>query len=340
MATDIGIDLGSSKTVIFSSSKVVVELPSVVTVDAESWEPIYFGEKAKQTIGRTPDSMLSVYPIEHGVISDYDLTELMLKEYMQQAFGNNIMRPRIIATLPAGLTELQHHSLSNVVEAAGGRNITVVEGPLAIAFGLGLDFSKPHGTLIVDIGAGTTDVAVISMGGIAACDSFKIASFDFDSQIIRYVRYEYNIEIGPLTAEAIKIKVGSAMKRDIEVAMVAKGRNIFSGLPESFEITSGEVYDAIDDTIKQICNAIRKVLNKTDPDLVADIMNDGMYLTGGGSKLSGFAERIADYLKIKVHQMDDPAHSVVKGAAVAIKKPELLKNIDYQMRSLKELEIE
>ena len=146
MATDIGIDLGSSKTVIFSSSKVVVELPSVVTVDAESWEPIYFGEKAKQTIGRTPDSMLSVYPIEHGVISDYDLTELMLKEYMQQAFGNNILRPRIIATLPAGLTELQHHSLSNVVEAAGGRNITVVEGPLAIAFGLGLDFSKPHGT--------------------------------------------------------------------------------------------------------------------------------------------------------------------------------------------------
>lgn len=340
MATDIGIDLGSSKTVIFSSSKVVVELPSVVTVDSETWEPIYFGEKAKQTIGRTPDSMLSVYPIEHGVISDYDLTELMLKDYMQQAFGNNILRPRIIATLPAGLTELQHHSLSNVVEAAGGRNITVVEGPLAIAFGLGLDFSKPHGTLIVDIGAGTTDVAVISMGGIAACDSFKIASFDFDAQIIRYVRYEYNIEIGPLTAEAIKMKVGSAIKRDVEIAMVAKGRNIFSGLPESFEITSGEVYEAIDDTINSICGAIRKVLNKTDPDLVADIMNDGMYLTGGGSKLSGFAERIADYLKIKVHQMEDPAHSVVKGAAVAIKKPELLKNVDYQMRSLKELEIE
>ncbi len=340
MANDIGIDLGSSKTVIFSSSKVVLELPSVVTVDSESWEPIYYGEKAKQTIGRTPDSMLSVYPIEHGVISDYDLTELMLKDYMQQAFGNKILRPRIIATLPAGLTELQHHSLSNVVEAAGGRNITVVEGPLAIAFGLGLDFSKPHGTLIVDIGAGTTDVAVISMGGIAACDSFKTASFDFDAQIIRYVRHEYNIEIGALTAEAIKVKVGAAIKRDIEIAMVAKGRNIFSGLPESFEITSGEVYDAINDTIKQILNAIRNVLNKTDPDLVADIMNDGMYLTGGGSKLAGFAERISDFLGIKVHEMDDPAHSVVKGAAVAIKKPELLKNVDYQMRSIKELEIE
>ncbi len=340
MATDIGIDLGSSKTVIFSSSKVVLELPSVVTVDSETWEPVYFGEKAKQTIGRTPDSLLSVYPIEHGVISDYDLCELMLTKYMQQAFGNKVLRPRIMASLPAGLTELQHHSLSNVIESAGGRNITVIEGPLAIAFGLGLDFSVPHGTLIVDIGAGTTDVAVISLGGIAACDSFKIASFDFDTQIIRYVRREYNIEIGPLTAEAIKIKVGSAVKRDVEIAMVAKGRNIFSGLPESFEITSGEVYEAINDTLKAICNAIREVLNKTDPDLVADIMSDGMYLTGGGSQLSGFAQRISDFLNIEVHQMEDPAHSVVKGAAVAIKKPELLKNVDYQMRSIKELEIE
>lgn len=340
MATDIGIDLGSSKTVVFSSSKVVLELPSVVTVDVDTWEAIYFGEKAKQTIGRTPESLQSVYPIEHGVIADYDLTELMLKNYMQQAFGNKILRPRIMATLPAGLTELQHRSLANVVESAGGRNITVIEGPLAIAFGLELDFSVPHGTLIVDIGAGTTDVAVISMGGIATCDSFKTASFDIDAQIMRYVRKEFNIEIGPLTAEEIKIKVGSAVQRDIEIAMVAKGRNVFSGLPESFEITSSEVYEAINDTIDTICNAIRVVLNKTDPDLVADIMNDGLYLAGGGSKLNGFAERISKFLNIKVHQMEDPSHSVVKGAAVALKKSELLKNVNYQLRSIKELEIE
>ena len=340
MATDIGIDLGSYKTVIFSSSKVVLELPSVVTVDAESWEPIYFGEKAKQTIGRTPESLQSVYPIEHGIIADYDLAEGMLKDYMQQAFGNKILRPRIMATLPAGLTELQHRSLANVVESAGGRNITVIEGPLAIAFGLGIDFSAPHGTLVVDIGAGTTDVAVISMGGIAACDSFKTASFDIDAQIIKYVRREFNIEIGPLTAEEIKIKVGSAVVRPIEIAMIAKGRNVFSGLPESFEITSGEVFEAINDTVDTMCNAIRMVINKTDPDLVADIMNDGLYLTGGGSKLYGLADRISEYLNIKVHQMEDPTHSVVKGAAVAIKKPELLKNVNYQLRSIKELEIE
>lgn len=340
MALDIGIDLGTSKTVIFSSSKVVLELPNNVTVDSESWEPIFFGEDAKQTLGRTPDSLVCVSPIERGVIADYDIAEAMLKNYMQKAFGNKLLRPRIMATLPAGLTELQHHSLANVLESAGGRNISVIEGPLAIAFGLGLDFSQPHGTLIVDIGAGTTDIAVVSMGGIAVCNSLKTASLDFDAQIIRYIRKEYNIEVGPLTAEAIKIKVGSALQRDIEVAMRASGRNVFTGLPESFEISGVEVYEAISDTINIICNGIRQVLNKTDPDLVADIINDGFYLTGGGSQLSGLAEKISDYLGVKVNKMQDPSYSVVKGAAVALKKKELLKNVDYQLRSVKELIIE
>ena len=339
MATDIGIDLGTSKTVIFSSSKVVLELPNAVTVDAETWEPIYFGEKAKQTLGRTPDSLVCVSPIERGAIADYDIAEAMLKNYMQKAFGNKILRPRIMATLPAGLTELQHHSLANVVESAGGRNISVIEGPLAIAFGLGLDFSSPHGTLIVDIGAGTTDIAVVSMGGIAACESLKTASLDLDAQIIRYVRKEYNIEIGPLTAEDIKIKIGTAQKRDIEVAIIAKGRNVFTGLPESFEISSAEVYEAIIDTVDAICDGIRQVLNKTNPDLVADIMKDGLYLAGGGSLLAGLKEKISEYIGVKVNTMEDPAYSVVKGAAVALKKKELLKNVDYQMRSIKELEV-
>lgn len=340
MAMDIGIDIGSSKTVIFSSSKVVLELPNVVTVDSETWEPVYFGKKAKETIGRTPESYTCVFPIERGSISDYDIAEEMLKNYMEQAFGNKILRPRIMATLPPGLTELQHHSLANAVEAAGGRNVSVIEGPLAVAFGLGLDFSVPKGTLIVDIGAGTTDIAVVSMGGIAVCDSFKTASADLDAQIIRYVRKEYNIEIGPLTAEEIKIKVGSAIKRDIEVAVIAKGRNVFSGLPESFEITSGEVYEAISETITSICNAIRQVLNKTEPDLVADITADGMYLTGGGAQLFGLDNRMEEFFGIKVTVPNDPAHSVVKGAAVALKNSELLKNVDYQLRSVKELIIE
>ncbi len=340
MATEIGIDLGTSKTVIFSSSKVVLELPNVVTVDAETYEPVYFGEKAKQTLGRTPDSYTCISPIERGVIADYDIAEAMLKSYMQEAFGNKVMRPRIMATLPPGLTELQHHSLSNALLSAGGRNISVIESPLAIAFGLGLDLDTPKGRLIVDVGAGTTDIAVISMGGISACESFKIASYDFDTQIMRYVRKEYNIEIGPLTAEKIKVQIGSAVERDIEIAVVAKGRNVFSGLPESFEITTAEVYDAIIDTVDMICDAVRRVLQNTNPDLVADITNEGFYLAGGGSQLYGLAERMSEYLGINAIKLENPALSVVKGAAVALKKPELLKNVDYQLRSIKELVVE
>lgn len=340
MATDIGIDLGTSKTVIFSSSKIVLELPSIVTVDSETYEPIYFGEKAKQTLGRTPDSMLAVHPIEHGVIADYDIAEIMLKNYFETAFGNKVLRPQIMATLPPGLTELQHHSLANAVVAAGGRNVSVIEGPLAIAFGLGLDTTSPHGSLIVDIGAGVTDIAVVSLGGIASCDSFKVASLDFDAQIIKYIRKEYNIEIGPLMAESIKIKIGSAKKRNLEIAMVAKGKNVFTGLPESFEISSNEVHEAISDTVDTICNAIRLCLQSTHPDLVADIMNDGMYLTGGGSLLYGLSDRISEYLDIEVKMLEDPTYSVVKGAAAALKQPELLKQVDYQMRSIRELTIE
>ncbi len=340
MAMEIGIDLGSSKTVIFSSSKVVLELPSVVTADSETFQPVYFGEKAKQTLGRTPESLQCVFPIEHGIIAEYDLAEAMLKEYMMIAFGNKILRPKIMATLPVGLTEIQHHSMSNVIEAAGGRNVSVIESPLAIAFGLGLDFSKPHGYFIVDIGAGTTDIAVVSMGGIAVCESFKTASFDFDTQIIRYVRKEYNIEIGNLMAESIKKQIGTVVPRPIEIAMVAKGRNVFTGLPESFEITSSEVYEAIKETADTICNSIRTVFSKTDPDLVSDIKKDGLYLAGGGSLLNGMDKLISEFTGIAVHMIDDPTHSVVRGAAVALRKPQLLRHVNYQLRSIKELSIE
>ena len=339
MATDIGIDLGSYKTVIFSSSKIVLEQPSFVTVDSETWEPVYFGEKARQTLGRTPDSLICVNPISHGKISDYDIAESMLKTYMDDAFGNKVLRPRIMATLPSGLTELQHHSLANVIESSGGRNVFVIESSLAIAYGLELDFSKPHGYLIIDIGAGTTDIAVISMGGIASCNSFPVASFDFDNQIIKYVRSEYNIEIGQLTAESIKKQIGAVVDRSVEIAMVAKGRNVFTGLPESFEITSSEVYFAIKEPAASICDAVRKVLFETDPDLLADIKNDGFYLAGGGSQIFGMDKLLSDYIGAKAILLEDPAYSVVKGAAAALRHSESLKNVNYQLRSIKELEI-
>lgn len=339
MATDIGIDLGSYKTVIFSGSRIVFEAPSFVTVDSETWESVYFGEKARQTLGRTPEHLVCVSPIEHGKISDYDTAESMLKNYMETAFGNNILRPRIMATLPSGLTELQHHSLSNVIEASGGRNISVIESPLATAYGLQLDFSKPHGYLIIDVGAGTTDIAVVSMGGIAVCDSFPVASFDFDNGIIKYARSEYNIEIGALTAESVKKQIGTVVERPVEIAVVAKGRNIFTGLPESFEITSSEIYYAIKETALNICNAVKKVLSETDPDLISDIKNDGFYLVGGGSQIYGMDTLLSEFIGAKVHKVDEPEYSVVKGAATALRNSDLLKNVNYQLRSIRELEI-
>ena len=339
MATDIGIDLGTYKTVIFSGSGIVLDKPSFVTVDSETYEPVYFGEKARQTLGRTPESLLCVSPIEHGKISDYDTAESMLKVYMEEAFGSRIVRPRIMATLPSGLTELQHHSLANAVESSGGRNVFVIESPIAIAYGLDIDFSKPHGHLIIDIGAGTTDIAVLSMNGITSCDSAPVASFDFDNRIIKYVRSEYNIEIGPLTAESVKKQIGTVTERPVEIAMVAKGRNVFTGLPESFEITSSEIYFALKETAAEICAAVRRVLSETDPDLLVDIKNDGFYLTGGGSQIYGMDTLLSEFIGAKVHTVEEPAYSVVKGAAAALRHSDSLKNINYQIRSIMELEI-
>ncbi len=340
MAMDLGVDIGSSKTVIFSSSKIVLERPSVVTVDADTWQPVYFGEKALQTFGRTPESLVCVHPIQHGTIADLELAEAMLKNFMDEAFGRKIVKPRVVASLPTGVTELQHHSMAQVVVAGGGRNVRVIENPIAVAIGLGVDFSTPRGNLIVDMGAGTTDIATISMGGIAQCDSFKVAGNSFDDLIIKYIRREYGVEIGPLTAENIKKQLSTAVMRPVEIAAPVKGRNLFTGLPQTIEVTSSEIHKVIIEAALSICNAIRKVLEKTDPDIVADVMNEGIYLTGGTSLMNGMPELIEQYFGTKVHIDSDPTHSVVRGAAIALKNPALLENVDFQYRSIKELAIE
>ena len=340
MTTDIGIDFGSSKTVLFSSNRIVLEMPSIVTVDSETFEPVYFGKKAEATLGRTPESLTCVRPVEHGVISDMDLARRMLSVYIQKAFGKKIVRPRIMASIPPGVTEMQHHSLQTVIEESGGRNISVIESPIAVAMGLGIDLASPRGSMIIDIGAGTTDIAVISMGGIASCATVKAASFDFDEAIIRHVRREYNIMIGQLTAENIKKRVGCVIPRQIELACVARGRDIMTGLPHSIEVNSAGVLDAVSETAANICAGIKAVLEKTDPDLVADITEDGVYLAGGGSLIYGMADYSEDYLQVKVNQINDPAHAVVRGTAAVLKNPEMLSESDFEHRAIKELIVE
>ena len=340
MSLDIAIDLGTSKTVIYANGRLVLEQPTVVTVDSETFEPKFFGKDAKATLGRTPETLSCVFPIEHGAIADYDIAEAMLSKYMIDAFGNKIIRPSVIACLPTGLTELQHRFMGKVIEESGGRNVTVIESPLAVALGVGIDFKEPKGTMVVDIGAGATDIASISLGGIVQCDSYKIASNDFDDAIIKYVRRKFNIEIGPLTAELIKKQVGSVVKRPVEITMIAKGRNLRTGLPESFEVTSRQIYDNLFDTAVSICNAVRKVIEITDPDIVADIMENGIHLTGGGSLMNGMPQFMQEFIGAPIIHSPDPEHSVIKGAAAALKNPSIIKNVNYQVRSIKELIIE
>lgn len=340
MATEIAIDLGTSKTVIASGNKIVLELPSAVTVDSETGEPIHFGEKAYKTYGRTPDSLTTVFPIQHGVIAALDTAEAMLTEYLHTAFGNRISRPKVMVSMPTDVTPIQHHTVANAIETAGGRNVCVIESPIAAAIGMGIDFSSPHGSMIVDFGAGCTDIAAISMGGIVECESLKTASRDIDELIICYVKKEYNILIGPLTAEDIKKKLGCAYDRPLQVSMLAKGRNLLTGLPQSFEISSGEVYSATVDALLSICNGVRTVLERTPPDIVGDIKTEGIHLTGGGALIGDFDKLLAEYIGTEVIMADDPTHSVVKGETIAVKRPELLENGDYLYRSIKELIVE
>jgi len=337
MPTDIVMDAGSYKTVLYSGGKIVLEQPSCVSVDSDTWEPIHFGTKAKETFGRTPDSITTVFPFERGVISDYNVAEEMIVHFIKSAFGNRVIKPRIIVVVPSGVTTVQHHSLANAVAAAGCRNISTIENSIATAVGLGIDLEKPHGSMIVDIGGGTTDIATISLGGVVQNDTIRVGSIDFDDDIIKLVRKEHNMLIGGQTAEAIKRSVGAAVKREFDVTMTAKGRHLFTGLPETFEVTSSEIYDAILDHLHMICKGCQSVLEKSAPDVVADISEDGIYLLGGGAKLFGMDKMLSDYLDIKVNLIDDPRRGALNGADKVLKKPKLVKNSDYQMRSIQNL---
>lgn len=335
--TDIGIDFGSNKTILLSGSKIILEQPSVVAVNSETWEPISYGAEAYQMIGRTPESVTIVTPVERGVISDYIIAEKMLKYFMEKASGNRIIKPRVMISVPIGVTSVQHRSVANSIEAAGARSVCTIETPIAAAIGLGTDFTEPKGSMIIDIGAGITDAAVISMGAFAECNSFRVASGDFDEAIIKYVRRKFKILIGKQTACHIKEEIGCVSKRPVFLSMKVKGQDAFTGIPKFFEITSDDVLKAVKETAESICKNVRSVIEKTEPDLVSDILTSGVYLTGGGSLIYGMDKLLSRRLKVKIITDKDPMHTVATGAGIALKKLELLKNGDYQFRSIQEL---
>ena len=337
MFTDLGVDLGTRKTVICRGKKIVLNQPSVVLMEEYDNSPYKFGKEAFEAIGRVPSRYRAVCPIQRGVISDYDVAEHMLRCYIQYACGKRMTKPRVVVSMPSNITWVQQRSIIDAVQNAGGRSVCTIESSVAAALGMGIDFKRPHGAIIVDIGAGTTDVAVISMGGLSKCESLRVAGTDIDAAIIDYMKHEYNMLIGEHTAEFIKCQVGAAIPRPVEIVIQAKGVSIATGMPKLVEITANEICEAISDVVYRISSAIRNVLDKTPPELVGDIAEDGIYLTGCTSQLSGMSDWLSKYIGIKVITADNYETCVARGIGNVLEHFDILQNGDYEFRTLQDL---
>ncbi|MFO7264662.1 MAG: rod shape-determining protein [Limnochordales bacterium] len=312
---DIGIDLGTANVLIFVRGKgIVLREPSVVAVEKETNRLLAVGEEARRMIGRTPDSIIAVRPLKDGVIADYTMTELMLKHFIRKVCGRRpVFRPQIAVCVPSGVTSVEQRAVIEACQEAGAKKVVLVSEPMAAAVGAGIDVSQPRGHLVVDIGGGTTDIAVISLGDEVISDSLRVGGDKFDEAIIRYVRREHKLFIGERTAEEIKVQIGCAFAPDESLTMEVRGRDTLSGLPKSIRLSAAEVYEALQEPVQAIINLIRSVLEKTPPELAGDIMQDGMVLTGGGALLKGLPELIRLETRVPVVVADEPETCVARG---------------------------
>ena len=315
ISTDIGIDLGTASILVYVRGKgVVLKEPSVVAFDRDSNKIKAIGEEARLMLGRTPGNIVAVRPLRQGVISDYTVTEKMLKHFIQKAIGKKTFRkPRISVCVPSGVTEVEKKAVEDATYQAGAREVMIIEEPIAAAIGAGIDISRPCGNMVVDIGGGTTDIAVISLGGTVVSTSIKIAGDDFDEAIVRFMRKKHNLLIGEWTAEDITIKIGSCFPRPEVDTLDVRGRNLVTGLPKTVTVTSEETEEALKETTLQIVEAVHGVLEKTPPELAADIADRGIVLTGGGSLLRGLEELIEDKTGINTMTAEDPMTAVAIG---------------------------
>ncbi len=316
---DIGIDLGTASCLVYVKGKgIVLTEPSVVAVDLESDEIIAFGREAQMMIGRTPENIITVRPLRDGVISQYDRTLEMLQYFLRRACGPLLIPPRVVICVPSGITEVEERAVEDAVRNAGARAAYLIEEPVAAAIGAGIDISAPSGNMVVDIGGGTTDIAVISLEGVVVSESIKVAGDKFDEAIIRYVRQKYNILIGERTAESIKIRLGTVFKPARLEQMDVKGRCLAQGLPKYVTLNNYEMLEALLGPITAIIDAICQVIERTPPELVADIINNGIVMTGGGSLLRGFDKLITDLTGIHTYVAKDAISCVAIGTGKAL----------------------
>ena len=315
ITTDIGIDLGTASILVYIRGKgVVLKEPSVVAFDRDTNKIKAIGEEARLMLGRTPGNIVAVRPLRQGVISDYTVTEKMLKYFIQKALGRKMLKkPRISVCVPSGVTEVEKKAVEDATYSAGAREVAIIEEPIAAAIGAGIDISRPCGNMIVDIGGGTTDIAVISLGGTVVSTSIKIAGDDFDEAIVRYMRKKHNLLIGERTAEEIKIKIGTCYRRPENITLDIRGRNLVTGLPKTVTVTSDETEEALREPASQICEAVHSVLERTPPELAADIADRGIVLTGGGALLHGLEELLEEKTGITTMTAEDPLRAVAIG---------------------------
>ena len=315
IASDIGIDLGTASILVYIKGRgVVLKEPSVVAFDRDTNEIKAIGEEARLMIGRTPGNIVAVRPLRKGVISDYTITEKMMKYFIRKAVGKRTMRkPRICVCVPSQATEVERKAVEDAPYPAGAREVSLIEEPVAAAIGAGIDISKPCGNMIVDIGGGTSDVAVISLGGTVISASVKVAGDDFDDALVRYMRKKHNLLIGERTAEEIKIRIGTCFQLPEVETLDVRGRNLVTGLPKTITVTSDETLEALQDPALQIVEAVHSVLERTPPELASDISDRGIVLTGGGALLRGLEDLLKERTGINTITADEPMTAVAVG---------------------------
>lgn len=317
---DIGIDLGTSTVLVYLKGKgIVLKEPSVISIDEKTGQILAVGEEARRMLGRTPGNIRAIRPLSEGVISDYEITEKMLKYFLKKVTGKGLFgKPRVVICVPSGVTEVEKRAVLDAAAEAGAGRIFLIEEPIAAAIGAGLDISKACGHMVVDIGGGTTDVAVISLGGAVLSETIKTAGNNFDDAIVRYMRKKYNLFIGERTAEDMKITIGSAYPRKEQVSMEVTGRNLISGLPRTITVTSEEMIEALEEPVEDIVDCIHSVLERTPPELASDISDQGICLTGGGALLYGFDKLLQERTKIAVYVAEDAISCVALGTGKAL----------------------
>ena len=326
---DIGVDLGTANIIITIKGKgIVLNEPSVVAIDKNNGTILATGAEAKEMLGRTPNDIAAIRPLKDGVIADFTATQLMLKSMLQRVCQRyNVGRPRVVVGVPSGITEVEERAVEESVMQAGAREVYIIEEPMAAAIGANLEVAEPNGNIIVDIGGGTTEVAVVSLGGIVTSNSLRVAGDELNEDIVNYVKREMNLAIGETTAEQVKINIGCAKPLLTEESMEIRGRHLATGLPETAIITSTQVQEAMNDSIEKIVDIIKQTLEKTPPELASDIMERGIVLTGGGALIRNFDSLLAEKTEMPVYVADHPLECVAKGAEKTLEDLEKLRTV-------------